>query len=276
MIKTVVRSGLVILAVFTTVACYRNNTDVDRRLNELDEKIKKTNEDLKKQNENTVKEVKTAGEEKKATQLGGQPGTVRINESLGSKDTDGKVQTVSKIKVLQIGGKGADGVTMDPVYKVALGIETANEKTKALVGGLPEKKTYYAEPGCLNLDPKNVEGLTQVQPQISKDSTEIMASKVILCGKFEIQKRLHVIFADEVVLRDLDMSRKGVEGAILIYSNTMTLMGQNKISTIGGDVEESTTSLSPNITLMALKNLAGEGTLELNSTGASYSKSEKK
>lgn len=206
---------------------------------------------------------------KAATTLaGGQPGKVSISGALVVFDQDKQSATLKDgISSTFTPGKGKDGKLTEVDEKEQLMLFPSQSDT-ALAS--VESLTTFINLGCKEdqIDKAITNGLTEAQPEVKgTESAKATAKVVFVCGDIALKSISSVIKAHELILNNSHLLAKQEVGSVDIGANKLVLVGQNKITVAGVDKAAEVTE-GPSLTLNVTKEVSGEGSLAIASTGA--------
>lgn len=105
----------------------------------------------------------------------------------------------------------------------------------------------------------------------------ISYAAVMLCGDLQNMKAQDLtITADELILASVAYEQIGYTGSINLIANTLSIIGENKISmSTPNDVETYHSMQTLNLTVSELLQLSLQGKLSLSSVGSSYEEKAK-
>lgn len=203
-----------------------------------------------------------------AQAAGGQPGKISVKGVVVFKN-----QVNDHIQISQYPGAGANtdskitATSIDKNSRVALSSTTDSKATDQLA----DDKNYVAL-GCKDIDASSVSGLSKKNvDEISKTVASVSANTVFLCGKAEITYQYMTIATHNLVLMNAEVLQKNSAGSLSLTTDTLTVLGKNKIQTQGLD-SPSSVPAAPALELTVLKSIDGDGSLQLNSIGGSIKK----
>lgn len=253
-----VRLYLILIISSCLVGACAASEDIEYK-KKTDEMLKKLDEDLKKNQEEM--DAKFGG----IFNIGGQPGQIVVNgvavKNEELKELDSKIKTEQKV------GTSCSGKDIPPISKAAqISLSQKNgEKTQTS----SEKKadTSYVNFGCSQFDKKFVEGLTESKPSAEKsDILFVTANTILICGKLKLPSLYTIYSAAHIILMDADYEYTNAMGTIVLETEGLTLIGENKIVTRGLDAQQFVMS-APSIALTVSKEISGDGSILLSSVG---------
>lgn len=223
-----------------------------------DKAIKKMNDDNKKLIADLDDIIKNA-----IFTAGGQPGKITVS-GIVVKESEKKVILDDRLSILQTPGKSRNKaltvITSESNKPVLKAFGTGDELEKV------SSSTSYMNLGCAKLDPKQIQGLTELKLDLNTKVVSASAKKVFICGDFETSLSV-LISADSIIFDNANFVQTGfMDVMTTIRTKAITLIGNNRIKTKG--ISSSGIVLgAPAIDLVVAKDIFGEGTLEINSEG---------
>lgn len=132
----------------------------------------------------------------------------------------------------------------------------------APINEVTSRKTYI-NAGCGNLNPKKIEGLTEVKMKIQHGFIHAHADKVFLCGRSTISWRYAVLSANELVMDHLSLVQLNGSGVLNIFARSLSLIGDNHIVTLDQPTAGDPKAGSP-VFFSVLDRIQGLGSLRIN------------
>lgn len=226
---------------------------------------KKSAADAGKAGEDAGKQAQSAYEQAlDQTASGSQPGQVILEGAL----VDG-AKPAEKITVTQTAGTGWRGTTPKLIENALL----LNKESKIPIS-VSSGALNMINFGCDLSKYPEAKDLTPKEAIKTDSATLVNAALVLICDGKLLGDKAIVLRAPKLVLANAQIEVKGITGvnSVEIAATEMVLEGENKITTSAADAS-STLFAAPTITVGA-KELKGEGTLAISSTGSSYKESK--
>ncbi|MGZ5279624.1 MAG: hypothetical protein ACXWC9_06770 [Pseudobdellovibrionaceae bacterium] len=265
--------GCLILSLTAAIAGCKPNTSND----DLKEKIRQDLADTDKEVQDAIdqanEEIKKIDE---STKVGGQPGTIYLSESLVKMNAEGIVEPIPRIQIKQQGGKGFDDKVSEVKTKETLKVQVAGEPVRKSIDEVSQEQTYI-NIGCDKdkIDANETAGLKLEKMRLHKSFLEAVAQKIYICGKGKIRQNMAFLQADEVIFTDSDYEMNSDGVSLVIQARRLVLNGNNRLATVGPQSAASAYMPTASISLGILDGISGDGELELQSVGSSYSAAQK-
>jgi hypothetical protein len=207
---------------------------------------------------------------------GGQPGSVTVAGSIVQME-NGKPQLSTRIKILQTGGRNTLGQLAEIKTENKAQLHSQLKLTRL---DRIEERTDYLEIGCNTMLPEIaglIRGLRPLSINLeAKDSLDIKAKLVLLCGKIILPQAFVTIVTDHLVLMNTSYDLPSFNGVGFFSALTqkLTLNGSNQIIGKGLDSAGAIAD-GPSLLLATQKELLGQGTLDLKTIGGNRLESGK-
>lgn len=253
-------SLLMISSLFTVGCSKYDSSEHDRKMAE----IKKNHDERMAEIERMMQDSTDVS---KILSKGGQPGDININGVA--------VQTIdkldSRITVSQTAGLSLDGTTPEVSASVKLNLLNSEslESAKKIIQPVQKLKTYI-NLGC-ELASDEIAGLTESTVDL-KTSKALVATRIFICGEQNLPKNITFsLMASDIMLKNAQITFQETYGQLSIKSDTLVLIGNNKITSRGEDQSSYILSASQ-IDLTVTTEIYGDGSLVLESIGGNYIK----
>lgn len=199
--------------------------------------------------------------------LGGEPGKIQIRGQAVQLSANNQMLLDNRITTSQTEGKNNSKVVKTEISDLSKTFLTNIYDNTTTVDAA--KSEYYVNLNCDNLDLSLVAGLKELKPVDIAHKFEMTAKMVFLCKDVRFPMGMlseTSIFADSVVMTDVDTNFYGDLGGISIFANKLTLVGKNRLATKG--LNQASMMLSaPEVIIEVHDSLEGSGTLEVSSVG---------
>lgn len=219
----------------------------------INEDLDKNLEEIKRQNEKNdllIQEIE------KQLAKGGQPGKITVSGAI-VKDS----QLDARITVVANTGTGKDGVQAEILEAAKPIFLEKNEKLD--LSKIADAKNLIGI-GCEGsyLNELAQERDLELQPapaEVTSDVMIVQAKMVVLCGSLESLKKYQflTVSADELILSLVNYDLFGTIGSVILNSNKLVLVGENKLVVQQMSLATNYVALS-SIELNVLKEISSE------------------